>query len=236
VSLPSEAEYRRFISGYSVYKQVIGQYSEEFDGRMLIYYRAMLNNAGQQFPEEATGFLSNYEPYDGKVSLDEFLRLCMARYGQFAERASRTQEINIFESSYLQNQVNELLLFHCLSKGRIIEHLKKLAECYEELQPVLIYLSQADVRKTILRVADERRLPDREKYPWWIDHIIRYISESNYGKKHALNGFDGVVEYFKRRKEIELEAVNQLDIRTAIVDNSDYSLEKAVKQAIAAIS
>lgn len=105
----------------------------------------------------------------------------------------------------------------------------------EELNPILIYLTQPDVHETILRVANERRSLDKSLYPDWIDHVVKYVSNSKFGMENKLHGFEGAVEYFEGRKKIELEAIGHLDIRTIIIENSDYNAEKGITNIIEAL-
>lgn len=120
VSVVTEDDYCKLITDYIEYRHVLKQYTEVNDGNVLVYYQKMKNDSGMQFPDGLMNFLSLHEPYDGKVPADVFCRLHLSRYNQFAERAKGQKEINIFESSYLQNQVNELLGHQKVSKSFII--------------------------------------------------------------------------------------------------------------------
>lgn len=236
VSVISFDEYAEFIKEYPEYKYILEQYSEIAGEDILIYYQKMKSESDTFLPDGMINFLSAHEPYDGKVSINRFMELHLNRYRQFSENAITLKEINIFESCYLQNQVNELLGFHNLDNDIIIQHLCSLAQTLKDLNPVLIYLTQPDVFKTISRVADERRSRDKDKYSDWIDHVIKYVSGSPYGMKNNLRGFDGVVEYFLRRKEVELEAINHIDMKTIIIENLDYDAEKGITRVIETIS
>jgi hypothetical protein len=216
------------IKDYPEYKHIIEQNSKIAGEEILIYYQKMNNRSGSYFPEKMLNFLSAHEPYDGKVSTSRFMELHLNKYREFSENAVKMKDINIFECSYLQNQINELLGFHILDKVKIIQYLCKLAYIMKDLRPVLIYLSQPDVHRTIQKAADERRSQDKAKHPDWIDHVINYISSSPYGVKNKLQGFSGVVEFFTRRKEIELEAINNLGIKTIVIENPDYDAEKGI--------
>lgn len=234
VAILSEAVYEDLTKNYPEYKQVLENYSERDENRVLVYYLKMKNSSGVQIPQELINLLSRYEPYDGKLSAEDFFKIHMARYKKFALEAAESDEISIFESSYLQNQVNEYLGFHNLDKATVVDYLLKLAECYENLMPILIYLTQPDISATIKKAADERRSPDKSKHPDWIDLIINYVSKSPLGADNHLSGFEGAVEYFRRRKQIELEAVNKLNIRKVIVENDHYNTEKGLSDVIKA--
>ena len=52
------------------------------------------------------------------------------------------------------------------------------------------------------------------------------VSESPYGKANALVGYAGMVEFFKRRKDMDLKVLNSLKIRHIFIDNDDYDWKR----------
>lgn len=94
-----------------------------------------------------------------------------------------------------------------------------------ELKPKLIYLNQFSIEETINRVAKERVSHNKEMYPDWVDVAIEYFENSNYGKRNNINGFEGLVKYFEKRQEIELEVINNLPIDKFIIYNKNYDYE-----------
>lgn len=202
ISMIPESDYINLIKAYPEFAQVLEQYSEKDGVNVLVYYQRMKSISEEQFPQELLDLLSRYEPYDGKLSAGDFLKIHLDRYRKFSRKASKFDEITIFESSFLQNQVNELLGFHNMDKELIVMNLQELAHSYEELNPILIYLTQPDISATIRKVADERRSPDKGKYPDWIDQVAGYIEKSVYGKANNLHGYEGVVEYLQEEKRL----------------------------------
>ena len=55
--------------------------------------------------------------------------------------------------------------------------------------------------------------------------VIEYFENSNYGKHNNINGFDGLVRYFEKRQEIELEVIKSLSIDNLIIHNHNYDYE-----------
>lgn len=222
VSLLDQNCYRKLLEEFGEYEKLVGDYSEDFCGYKLIYYQKMRAGSGVELPEEMMDYLSKQEPYDGKIACDDFCRLIRSRYQQYVEKGEKSNRPVILESSYFQNQVNELLLFHGMDKSGIIAHLANLADICQPLEPVLVYLDATDVRKTVSKVAEERRSHDREKYPDWIDGIAGYLSNTRFGRENGLSGFEGVVQYFSHRREIELEALDRIGMRHVRLEAYDY--------------
>ena len=236
ISVIDGDDYARLIKDYPEYDQVLKEYTEKDEGYILVLYQKMRTESGVQLPDGIMSFLNSHEPYDGRVPLDKFQELHLNRYLRFSGKAAKMEGINIFESSFLQNQVNELLIFHDISRDLIVQYLCRLAQNLKALKPVLIYLSQPDVSMTLRRAADERRSRDKSLSPDWIDYVINYISGSLFGRKNNLQGFEGAAEYFRRRKEVEMEAIRRVDMKTIIIENGDYDAERGISKVIEAIS
>lgn len=182
--------------------------------------------------KELVQYFEDHEVSDKRVSEDIFKKLHFKRWQQFAENAEK-DFITVFECSYLQNHVNELLLFHDKDSDYITDYLVELIGTVQNLNPKLIYLVQPDTCETISRVAKERISPDKSKWQDWIDRVIQYIESSPYGKAHGLKGFDGTVQYFDTRKQLELAILEQLPIEKAIINNPDYNWDNVFNQVTA---
>ena len=145
---------------------------------------------------EVMKYFEAHEVYDGRVSLERFSQIHLGRWQKFAESALKENEVNIFECAFLQNHIFELMGICGEGKDYITDHLISLINTVEKLNPVLIYLSQPDVKETIGRVAKERVSPDKSKCSDWIDLVIAWVEKSQYGKVNRLNGYDGAIRFF----------------------------------------
>jgi len=166
----------------------------------------------------------SYEVYDNRVGFDLFTKLHLERWERFAKQEQESQEINVFECSYLQNHVNELLFFHDLSEVEISKYLLELIETTKNLNPVLFYLDQPDTYETINRVSNIRTNKNGEKV--WMNRLIEYIEFSPYGVSHRLKGLDGMVKAFEARRQIELNVINKLPITTYVIKNEHYDWDE----------
>ena len=219
-ALLTKEEYNNIINENKEYENVINENSICEDDYVIVAYTKL------GLPEDKKELMKRFqahEVYDGRVTCDLFKELHLKRWKKFSEKMKEDKnKIVIFECAFLQNHVNELLAVHEKDLNYIKEYLKELIETVRTLEPKLIYLNQLSVKETLNRVAKERVSDNKEVYPDWIDIIIEYFENSNYGKHNNINGFDGLVRYFEKRQEIELKIIENLSIDNLIVYNHNY--------------
>ncbi|WP_249931052.1 hypothetical protein [Paenibacillus polymyxa] len=58
--------------------------------------------------------------------------------------------------------------------------------------------------------------------PEWLDFVIWYHTEQDYGKNKGLHGYEGYIQFLEYRRELELHIIEQLPFQSFILDNSDY--------------
>ena len=163
--------------------------------------------------------LESFEVYDGRVPDEVFFSLHYDRWRSFGQHARQNDELNIFECAFMQNHVNELLFWRNADADTIVAHHIKLIDSVKSLSPVLIYLSQPDIRETIQRIANERVSVEHGN---WIDLCISYCENSPFGKQLGIKGFDGAMEFFTIRKQLEMKILSQLPIRHIVIENDAY--------------
>jgi len=194
-----------------------------FEGEMAIVAYTQVATDNRGFYKEMAAF----EVYDGRVLDNVFFELHYDRWRSFAHASAEKAERTIFECAFLQNHVNELLFWRNADETAIISHHIKLLETVKQLSPVLIYLSQTDIRETIQRIARERVSEDNGN---WIDHCIEYCENSPFGKKRGIKGFDGAMVFFAIRKQLEMKILAQLSVPHIIIKNNDYDRNHAWAQ------
>jgi len=164
--------------------------------------------------------MESYEVYSRRVEWESFRDLHLARWKSFGKSHAINEEIAVFECALLQNHINELLFFHNKGVSEITAHLKLLVNSVMNLNPVLIYLTQPDVRETIRRVSDTRI--NERGHKGWMERVIGFFESCPRG---GYEGFDGMVQAFEDRKHIELTALTLLGIPVHVVDNPLYDWE-----------
>ena len=208
---------------YPVYKVQMEEYMYIEDGYAVVPYT--------QFPIEDKSFfqlMESYEVYDNRVEFETFTDLHIKKWDRFGKQALKDEGVNVFECAFLQNHINELLLFHCMSEEHIKNYLLNLITTVNKLEPILIYLNQPNVYETIEKASELRVNEDGKKV--WMEGVVTYIQESPFGLAHSLSGFEGMVTYFEYRKKIELSIISKLPIDVYIIDNQNYDWVKTWKE------
>jgi hypothetical protein len=172
--------------------------------------------------------LESYEVFNGRAGLDVFSGLFLERWRNFAKQAGKSDEINIFECAYLQNQLCELIYFFEMDESSIEKYMLRLIDTVKNINPIMFYLNQPDISEHIRRLGEERVNKKGEKD--WLRQVILYTENSPYGKAHNLKGFEGVVKGFEKRKQIELNLIKKLPITTCIIENQDYDWDEVWQQ------
>ncbi|MDR3593598.1 thymidylate kinase [Clostridium sp.] len=222
-ALLNKEEFDNIINENRGHEQVIKENSIFEDDYVILAYTKLGFRRKQN---KLMDFLEEHEIYDGRVSADVFKQIHLKRWRKFGEIMKENKErIVIFECSFLQNHVNELLAMHDKDLNYIKEYLNELIETVTELNPKLIYLNQLSIKETINRVAKERISHNKEMYPDWVDMCIEYFENSSYGKRNNINGFDGVIKYFEKRQEIELDVIKSLSLDKLIIYNKNYDYQ-----------
>lgn len=228
-------EYEALLSKYPEYSDVIKKHTQFEAEYVTIAYTKLGFYPNQN---ELMDYLEAHEVYDGRVDLATFEKLHLKRWSSFH---LKDDEVVIFECAYLQNQVGELMQTHNQSKDHIYAYLLEILKGIAKYQPLIIYLTQKNVEETITRVAKERVSTDQSKWEDWIDLVTRLIENSLYGKVHDLKGLEGAMQFFKDRKQVELEFLNQISTQypklasVKILANDDYNweqLENKLKEII----
>lgn len=177
----------------------------------------------QKSDEKLYHWFSAYEVYDGKWSLDRFTEIHIRRWQRFGKEAMLSSDISVFECAWLQNHVNELLMFHNKKPLEMIEHLKALWKTVEPLNPLVLYLQPDNVTASIERVSVVR--VNKNGDPVWRDRVIEVVCQSPYGRAHELEGLEGMTEYFRVRNQIELEMLEQLPHQGHVITRHEQDWE-----------
>ena len=165
--------------------------------------------------------MESYEVYDNRVPFEVFNKLHLKRWSEFSQLAKHRDELTVFECAFLQNHVNELMLWNLADFETIKQHLNTLILTVIPISPVLVYLSQSDVGETISRVAKERVFENET----WIDGFVHYIENTPYGKLHNVEGLNGIVQFLQKRQSVEMEIIKTLPIQTFVFENYNYDWE-----------
>jgi hypothetical protein len=222
-ALLNKEEFNKIINENKGHEHVIKENSIFEDDYVVLAYTKL---GFRRRENKLMNFLEEHEVYDGRVPVDIFKQIHLKRWKKFGEEMKEKKDrIVIFECSFLQNHVTELLAMHDKDFNYIKEYLNELIGTVTELNPKLIYLNQLSIKETISRAAKERTSHNKEMYPDWVDMCIEYFENSSYGKRNDINGFDGLIKYFEKRQEIELDVIKSLSLDKLIIYNKNYDYQ-----------
>lgn len=207
-------EYKELKDKYPELIDVMDQVTDGVKEYKLISYGKLQQKIDTETYKNLIDELRHSDVYN--LSLDLYQELTIEKWQQFAREVQQTRETVILECCFMQNPVTMMFgRFNC-SEEMIIDFIKRLERIIQPLNPKLIYFYQDDVRSTLERVTKERSTE-------WLRHLIWYFTEQGYGKENGYQGLDGVYEVLEKRKEYELNIVDQLDMDTLTINNSAFN-------------
>lgn len=96
------------------------------------------------------------------------------------------------------------------------------------MNPVVIYLKNTDIAASVKKIANER--------PGWLEDVINYHVNGNYGKQIGAKGFEGYIRCLEERQKRELRILNTLPVESFIVDNPQRNWKTAQDSILSYIS
>ncbi len=190
-------EYESILEKYKLIKDEIIRNTIKEQGHYIVTYTQILT--------DIPGFhkdLENYEIYNGRRTFAEFKQIIFNRFKKFSEAGY------LFECSWFQNIVEDLILFHMLSDEEIIEFYRELFEMVDRRRFFLFYLYTDRLEETIRIIQKERC--DDEGNELWYHLVLEYICNSPYGKAHDYQTFEDMISHLKHRQEVELSIIREI--------------------------
>jgi hypothetical protein len=163
------------------------------------------------WPCDLRARLAEHDAYDGTISPEVHRQVLAESWDAFGDKAAHDDNVYLFECVLVQNPLCALMARFDQPAEVIESHLRRLAESVGPLNPALVYLDPGEPRDALERVAAERPAE-------WLESVIAYHCEQGHGLAHGLTGFDGYVEFMRRRREVELEILPRLGVPTLTVE------------------
>lgn len=214
----SKEEYEAVLEKYSPIKDDIVKNTVTEQEYYIVSYTKIIT--------DIPGFhkdLENYEVYNGRKSWNELKCIILTRFRNFTETGY------LFECSFFQNIMEDLILFHMLSDDEIIEFYGELFNLIDKEKFMLLYLMNDNLEESINIIKKERS--DEEGNELWYDMMLGYLADSPYGRRYGLKSFDDLVNHFKHRQELELTIIREVIGENAVVLRAkDYDMEQVMSQ------
>lgn len=193
----SEEEYRRSLSEFADMRSQIESKTKKEGIHFIVPY-TKIPTENLHFYE----YMGEYEVYGGRRTPSEFRDIIMRRVDDFHGNG------NLFECSFFQNIIEELMLYTMDSDDAIVDFYKDLISRIELSGFRLIRIVSPDIKHCIEAIKRERVNENGEEI--WFQLMMTYLASSPYGKKHSISSFEDMVNHFKRRIALEDEIMKLL--------------------------
>lgn len=219
-SYMTESEYYQALEKFPDLEEEIEKRTTEEDSHYIVQYTRILAE-NRAFYEYMEGF----EIYNGRKSLEEFKQILLHRYGQFEGSG------NIFECSFFQNTMEELLLYYEMSEQEIIAFFADLYAMLRHKDFLMLYLYSEQIEENIWQIKKERS--DNSGNEMWYPLMLRYLNDTPYGKKHPFEGVDDMAAHFRRRMNMELKVIEKvLGGQAVVLSAKEYEIEEIIRKHI----
>lgn len=137
-------------------------------------------------------------------------------------RSCDNDTIHVFNCVLLQNPMCETMMRFGYSIDKSYEFISQIVEIIKPLNPVVIYLKNDDIRQSVEKASKERE--------GWLDAVIDYHINGEYGKGINAKGFDGYIKCLIERQKRELMILSELDIKSVVIDNAQRDWKAAYER------
>lgn len=200
----TEEEYELTLSRYGTIRdEIIKNTVRERDHFIVTYTKIITDIPG--FHRE----LEKYEIYNGRRSLQELKDIIFSRYSGFTDTGY------LFECSFFQNIMEDLILFHQLSDNEIAEFYHELYDRTDKGSFRLLYLYSDNLEEIIETIRKERC--DSQGNEMWYSLMLEYLIRSPYGVRHGYHTFEDMVAHFRHRQQLELRIIREMIGERALI-------------------
>lgn len=197
-------EYKQILNQYTPLREEIIQNTVQEGIHYIVPYTNILTDI-PNFHRE----LETFEIYNGRKSLLEFQEIISSRYRNF------TGTGYLFECSFFQNIIEDLILFHQLNDEEIIEFYQGLYNVAQKEDFLLLYLYSDQLEECIKTIKKERCNHQGEEL--WYVMMLEYLVRSPYGKQHDYREFADMISHFQHRQQLELCIIHEVIKNNAVI-------------------
>lgn len=219
-SYMTEAQYEQVLRDFPEQEAEIRRNTAvEKDHRIVSYTRILAEN--RVFYE----YMERFEIYNGRISFEEFCTVIRKRFAVFRG------EGNLFECSFFQNIIENLMLYFLLSEEEILDFYMKLFALVDTEKFLMIYLESEDMEANIWQIKKERT--DQQGNEIWYDLMMRYLNDSPYGKEHPFAGVEDIAAHFRRRADLEKRILREvIGAQGMILPAKQFEVDDVVRKIL----
>lgn len=212
----SKEEYETVLERYGTIRDEIKKNTVQEQDHFIVSYTKIITDI-PNFHKE----LEKYEIYNGRKTLSELKELIFTRYRNFKESGY------LFECSFFQNIIEDLILFQQLDDDEIVEFYRELYSMVNKEQFLLLYLFSDKLEENLKIIKKERS--DEQGNELWYPLMLNYLVQSPYGKKHEYHTFEDMLDHFRHRQQLELRIIKEiLGDRVVILPAKEWNMEESI--------
>ena len=215
---PADYEFHSFLN-----KDALENFSEEEQSRILSTSEKTVRGyivPLSEFEGELFNKLLENKIYDF-LTWDVEKPLMLDKWRDFVKNADN-DTVYVFNCVLLQNPMCETMMRFGFDVGESFEHISEITRIIEPLKPAVIYLKNTQIEASVKKASKERE--------GWLDAVIDYHVNGEYGKSINASGFDGYIRCLEERQIRELEILEKLDVRKIVLNNPQNNWAKARKE------
>ncbi len=146
----------------------------------------------------------------------QIVKAALEEWGIFAQELQSSETVVILDGSlfgYLTWSLTWSLFPLDIPAAEIQAYLSQVEQIIFSLQPCLIYLYQQELPRALEKICERRGSDTRTR-------LIEQATLSPYGQRRELQGFDGMVTYWKNFRTLIEAALFQFDASKLTLENS----------------
>lgn len=190
-------EYDAVLAQYPDIADEIHRWTVEEDEHKVVAYTRILT--------EYEGFhrhMETYEIYNGRREIAKFCEIVRGRMARYRGTGS------LSECAFLQNIVEELILFAQWSDENIVAFYRELFDVVEKEHFLLVYLDSEEIEANVEKIKGERC--DEHGRPIWFELMLAYLKDSPYGRAHGYETGAHLCAHMRHRRDVELRIVREV--------------------------
>ncbi len=214
-SYMTDEQYKKSLKDWPQLENIIMENSIYEDSHYIVSY-TRIQTDNQDFYR----YMERYEIYGGRRNIQEFSKIIFERFRNFNGVG------NVFECTFFQNIIEELMLYAEYDDLQILDFYSKLISNISD-DFFVIRLISTDIEKSVTQIKEERINEQGEEV--WYHLMMNYLNKSPYGKAHNYKNFDDVLKHFQRRITIEKRIADELLHKKCVdIESKNYQLEDII--------
>lgn len=191
----NEREWEEALRRFPFLSDEIKKHTHREDNMLVVCYTKISTDH-----REFYNWMEQFEIYNGRVPFGRFREIIQRRYAAFHEDSC------LFECAFLQNIVEDLILFHEKRDEEIMDFYRELYALMPQKKLLFFYLYSDDIAGNIRHAAGERQTPQGA----WLDIVLEYFRTSPYGKRTGADTFDQLIAHFAHRQQLEMRILKEI--------------------------